>query len=278
MKDYLERAITRLKTSLSDIRPQSQEQQEYVNPIKYIWQTIQGQTPLMERLQSYQAGLSNPTPNELKLYSALSLPETIADYVISPKQRGGFKEAFERGGDIPGALYSRGMDYDTAMNLGLFMAMVLPGTGEFTQTLKSMSGVGDVGDINKIATAKIPNEPSGRTMFDNPQPVGETWVYHTTSSKNAQKIAKEGFNRGTVIKGGFVNDNSPNPEFIQGYLKGQNPQFGAGEGVAVKVKNATNVWNNFDGGSQVLFRPQDILEIKPVKSFDDFTKNVAQRP
>lgn len=126
--------------------------------------------------------------------------------------------------------------------------------------------------VDKIKEAWILNEEgknSGEPFFNYGGRTDEVWVYH--ASEDAQKILQEGFKYGTKIsRSGEVNDGMSNPDFIHGYLSNQNPQWGSGEGVTVKVKDAYLVWNNFDDGEQVLFEPKDVIEMKYVESFEDF--------
>lgn len=119
---------------------------------KYLWNTIQGTTPAMQKLQSYQVEPTPPTPIQQYVASAVSPLEVLADYLVS-KERGGIGEAIKRGGDIPGALMSRGVTQDYALPLGMFAAMVLPGAGELNQMTKRPTqpkGVGGV-DISNIS-------------------------------------------------------------------------------------------------------------------------------
>ncbi len=88
--------------------------------------------------------------------------------------------------------------------------------------------------------------PEGQkwNIFEYRSLTGETWVYHTTMTP--EKIIKEGFKKGTKIIKGKIDDNTTNPDFIQGYLSDQKPTFGAGKGVAVRVKKSNIIWNEFD--------------------------------
>ena len=89
-------------------------------------------------------------------FSAMSPLETAVDFLIR-KDNGSFtdklKGAIQRGGDIPGALESRGMNKALAYPLGMGLAVALPGSGEIAQGVKSLANIDELSEITRIQRA-----------------------------------------------------------------------------------------------------------------------------